>query len=44
MFNTYYGNITDAIIERNKQYYKDNIAAKSQYNHDYYEKHKCTLK
>ena len=44
MSNTYYGNNKEAIIERNKQYYRDNIDDKTKYNQEYYEKHKSTLK
>ena len=44
MSNTYYENNKEAIIERNKQYYRDNIDDKTKYNQEYYEKHKSTLK
>jgi hypothetical protein len=44
MSNTYYENNKEAIIERNKQYYRANIDDKTKYNHEYYEKHKCALK
>ena len=44
MSNTYYENNKEAIIERNKQYYRDNIDDKTKYNQEYYEKHKATIK
>ena len=44
MSNTYYENNKEAIIERNKQYYRDNIDDKTKYNQEYYEKHKCAIK
>ena len=44
MSNTYYENNKEAIIERNKQYYRANIDDKTKYNQEYYEKHKCTIK
>ncbi len=37
MSNTQYENNKEAIIERNKQYYRANIDDKLQYNYDYYE-------
>ena len=43
MSNTYYENNKEAIIERNKQYYRANIDDKTKYNQEYYEKHKSTL-
>ena len=44
MSNTYYENNKEAIIERNKQYYRANIDDRTKYNHECYEKHKSTLK
>ena len=38
MSHTYYENNKEAIIERNKQYYKANMDDKTKYNHKYYEK------
>ena len=43
MSNTYYENNKEAIIERNKKYYRANIDDKTKYNHEYYEKQKCSL-
>ncbi len=43
MCNTYTEINQEAIIERNKPYYRDYMKAKIQYNHAYYE-HKCIMK